>query len=76
MYSHDPDHEDRADSELSVGRELQLKYGLDGYHEQVDVAQSTEDALNDCKALRRTGASLGARQPCSKIIWLAWMRHA
>lgn len=76
MYSHDSNHEDGADSELSVGWELQLKYRLDGYHEQIHVAQSTEDALNDCKALRRTGAFLGARQPCSKITWLAWTRHA
>lgn len=49
LYLHCSSHEDGADSNLSTRGKLQLEYGLYGNHEDVNVAESAKDALDDCK---------------------------
>jgi hypothetical protein len=55
---------------------VELKYRSDGDYEEIDIAEGTEDALNECKANGRNVAIPGTQLPGGKIIWLARMRHA
>lgn len=55
---------------------MELEYRSDGDYEEIDIAEGTEDALDECKVNGRQVAIPGTRLPGKKIIWLARMRHA